>query len=145
MTPEVGALGLDDGLRGLPQSFLQPCLLLLLNEEPGYGYDLVVRLKPLGIDDDPPTVYRALRALEAKGAVSSYWCTSSSGPARRMYRLTPTGEDQLQAAAEIAIETHRAIERFFCRHALLRSRPPEPGDMESVGPMALKRLLPPRR
>ena len=28
----------------LPKSFLQPCLLLLIKEEPGYGYDLVTRL-----------------------------------------------------------------------------------------------------
>ena len=48
---------------GLPKTFLHPCLLLLLKEEPGYGHDLVVRLKELGIEDDSAAVYRALRAL----------------------------------------------------------------------------------
>ena len=66
---------------GLPKSFLQPCLLLLVKEEPGYGYDLVTRLKALGIDDDSAAVYRSLRTLEEKGAVYSYWNTSSTGPA----------------------------------------------------------------
>ena len=106
------------GVRGLPKSFLQPCLLLLLKEQPGYGYDLVVRLKALGIDDDSAAVYRALRTLEGKAEVSSYWHTSSAGPARRVYRLTPAGEDQLHRAAEVMAETHRAIERYVCRHAL---------------------------
>lgn len=116
---------------GLPKSFLHPCLLLLLKEEPGYGYDLVTRLKALGIDDDSAAVYRALRTLEEKRAVYSYWNTSSAGPARRMYRLTPAGEEQLQASVEALAETHLAIERYLCRHALAQSRESEPTGDES--------------
>ncbi|HZQ76392.1 MAG TPA: helix-turn-helix transcriptional regulator [Acidimicrobiia bacterium] len=101
---------------------------MLLKEEPGYGYDLVTRLKALGIDDDSAAVYRSLRSLEERGAVYSYWNTSSTGPARRMYRLTPPGEEQLQAAVEAVAETHLAIERYLCRHALAQSKCAEPGD-----------------
>ena len=118
-----------DGFGALPKSFLHPCLLLMLQEQPGYGYDLVIRLKALGIHDDSAAVYRALRALEKKHAVSSYWYTSSTGPARHMYRLTPAGQDMLQAAVEAAAETHLAIERYLCRHALTESRPPDPDDV----------------
>ncbi len=136
--PSAGA---DDHPGSLPKSFLHPCLLLLLKEQPGYGYDLVIRLKALGIDDESPTVYRALRTLEKQLTVFSYWRTSSTGPARRMYELTPTGEEHLQAAVESAAETHRAIERFFCRHALGQSRPPTCDETEPAAPMALQRLL----
>ena len=101
----------------LPKNFLHPCLLLLLKEQPGYGYDLVARLKKLGVDDDPATVYRALRTLEERNAVSSHWSTSTTGPARRVYRLTPAGEDQLRAAFEAAVDTHLAIQRYFGRYA----------------------------
>ena len=121
-TDRGGSVGGCDGFGALPKSFLLPCLLLLLNEQPGYGYDLVTRLKALGLDDDSPSVYRALRTLEEKHAVSSHWHTSSTGPARHMYRLTPAGKDQLQAAVEAAAETHLAIERYLCRHALAESR-----------------------
>jgi PadR family transcriptional regulator PadR len=107
---------------GLPKNFLQPCLLLLLKEEPGYGYDLVTRLKSLGIDDDSAAVYRALRALEEKGAVYSYWNTSSTGPARRMYRLTPYGDELLEASVKAFADTHLAIERYLCRHTLAQAR-----------------------
>ena len=133
--------GPSGGLAGLPKSFLHPCLLLLLKEQPGYGYDLVIRLKAIGIDDDSAAVYRALRTLEEKRAVSSYWYTSRTGPARHMYRLTPAGEDQLEAAVEAAVETHRALERYFCRHALAQSHPPETDNTGSGEPMALQRLL----
>ena len=107
---------------GLPKSFLQPCLLLLLKEEPGYGYDLVARLKDLGIDDDSAAVYRALRALEEKGSVCSYWNTSSTGPARRMYRLTPAGDEVLESSVMAFVDTHLAIERYLCRHTLALAR-----------------------
>jgi len=110
----------------LPKSFLHPCLLLLLKEQPGYGYDLVARLTKLGIDDDSAAVYRALRALEERHAVSSYWHTSSSGPARHMYRLTPVGDEQLQTAVEAAAEMHRAIQRYFGRYAAAGESPPVP-------------------
>ena len=38
------------------------------------------------------TVYRTLRQLEKAGMVSSFWDTSESGPARRMYSLTKAGD-----------------------------------------------------
>jgi PadR family transcriptional regulator PadR len=123
----------------LPKGFLHPCLLLLLKEQPGYGYDLVARLAKLGIDDDSAAVYRALRALEQQQAVSSYWHRSATGPARHMYRLTPAGDERLHTAVEAAAEMHRAIQRYFGRYAAAASRPLEPDDSESpsVSPMTL--------
>ena len=117
----------------LPKSFLQPCLLLLIKEEPGYGYDLVTRLSDLGLDDDSAAVYRALRSLEQRGEVYSYWHTSSTGPARRMYGLTPAGDDALFASVHAVSQTHQAIERYLCRHALAQSRPCLPPAEEPVG------------
>jgi len=107
----------------LPKGFLQPCLLLLIKEAPGYGYDLVTRLSGMGLDDDSAAVYRALRSLEQRGEVYSYWHTSSTGPARRMYGLTPSGDEALSASVAAVSETHQAIERYLCRHALAQSRP----------------------
>ena len=37
-------------------------------------------------------MYRTLRQLERTGLVSSFWDTSESGPARRMYSLTKAGD-----------------------------------------------------
>lgn len=119
----------------LPKSFLHPCLLLLLQEEPGYGYDLVNRLKKLGIDDDSASVYRGLRALEQQHAVSSHWHTSSNGPARHMYLLTPVGETQLDTAFEAAVDMYATIQLYFCRYAAATSQPPvegSPGDDQTA-------------
>ena len=105
------------GFGTLPKGFLQPSLLLMLQEQPGYGYDLVIRLKALGIDDDSASVYRALRTLEENDAVSSYWYTSSTGPARHMYRITPAGRDRLQARGQDGggdAPGHRAVPLPLC-------------------------------
>ena len=77
-----------------PRNFLRPCLLLLLQERPAHGYDLVERLHASLIDDtDAAGVYRTLRAFEREGLVRSSWCTSASGPARRTYALTAAGKE----------------------------------------------------
>jgi poly-beta-hydroxybutyrate-responsive repressor len=80
-----------------PRNLLQPCLLLLLLDRPAHGYDLIRRLAPYDVThDDPGHVYRALRALEADGLVSSSWSPSENGPARRVYAITPCGRDRLE-------------------------------------------------
>jgi len=59
------------------RSVLEPCLLLLLREQPDHGYNLIARLRALGlVNGDPGRVYRALRALEQEDLVSSVWTAS---------------------------------------------------------------------
>ncbi len=75
-----------------PRNFLQPCLLLLLREQPDHGYELAARLRPMHDGDgDAGAVYRTLRGLERLGLVRSEWQTSDVGPARRTYYITPEG------------------------------------------------------
>lgn len=72
---------------------LSTSLLAFLKNWNAYGYQLAQRLTEAGMPDfDSATVYRTLRQLEKTGMVSSFWDTSESGPARRMYSLTRAGE-----------------------------------------------------
>ena len=78
--------------------FLQSCLLVLLHREPGYGYSLMDGLQEFGFQTDQmdiSIIYRALRSLEADGMVSDNWDNSSLGPQRRVYTITPQGEEAL--------------------------------------------------
>ena len=100
----------------LPKNFLRPCLLLLLHERPAHGYDLRERLRPLGFSrDDPGRLYRALRTLEAAGLVESTWQSSSGGPDRRTYELTPAGEERLRDAAAELKAMHSILDTFLWR------------------------------
>ena len=99
-----------------PRNFLRPCLLLLLQERPAHGYDLVDRLHASFIDDtDAGGVYRTLRAFEREGLVQSSWCTSGPGPARRTYALTANGKEMLQHQIETLEATHQLVHSFLDR------------------------------
>jgi poly-beta-hydroxybutyrate-responsive repressor len=72
---------------------LTTTLLAFLKNWNAYGYQLSQRLVEAGLPAfDSGTVYRTLRQLERTGLVSSFWDTSESGPARRMYSLTKAGD-----------------------------------------------------
>lgn len=101
----------------LPRNFLRPCVLLLLREQPAHGYDLLERLRTLGfVRDDPGRLYRALRALEEDGLVSSAWERSSAGPDRRIYELARAGMEELHAQAKAIDEARRTLEVFIGRY-----------------------------
>ena len=77
----------------LTGDLLTSSLLAFLRRWNAYGYQLVQELSKAGLPSFySTTVYRTLRQLERAGLVSSFWDTSESGPARRMYSLTKAGE-----------------------------------------------------
>ena len=81
---------------------LTSSLLAFLRRWNAYGYQLVQELGKAGLPGfDSTTVYRTLRQLERDGLVSSFWDTSESGPARRRYALTNSGETFLDVWADI--------------------------------------------
>ncbi len=111
----------------LPKNFLRPCLLLLLREQPAHGYDLLERLRPLGLrSDDPGGLYRTLRSLEREGLVRSAWEASSAGPHRRIYEITRAGKEELHRRAKALAEVRETVDVFLSRYgefvALARPR-----------------------
>ena len=104
---------------GVPmlRNFLRPCILLLLREQPAHGYELLERLRSFGFPrDDPGRLYRALRALEEQGFVSSAWEASDSGPDRRIYQLTRDGMQELHAEAKGLVAARSALGVFLSRY-----------------------------
>lgn len=65
-----------------------------------YGYDLTRQLEAAGLGTvKGGTLYPVLARLERDGAVAIRWSEPTSGPARKYYRLTPAGQEQLAAGA----------------------------------------------
>lgn len=113
------------------ERMIQPHLLLLLGQKPAHGYELIQRLNEAAFTDaevDPATVYRNLRRMDREGLVSSRWEAGPAGPARRLYALTPRGEEFLQAWA-IRIQRHKEkLESFLQEyHVYLAEQKPERG------------------
>ncbi|GIW19090.1 helix-turn-helix transcriptional regulator [Tepidiforma sp.] len=89
---------------------LSTTLLAFLRGWNAYGYELTQRLAQAGLpQSDSGTVYRTLRQLERAGLVSSFWDTSESGPARRMYSLTAAGEAFLSGWIDILERYQRVL------------------------------------
>jgi poly-beta-hydroxybutyrate-responsive repressor len=105
---------------GQPKNFARPCLLLLLAESSAHGYELIERLRPFGFEiNDPATVYKTLRQMQADNLVTSSWELSNRGPARRVYELTSDGRDLLESWA-MTLDLNRAIlGRFLDRYGQL--------------------------
>ena len=104
----------------VPGTYLHGCLLLLVSESPSHGYELVERLADLGLTHvDSGTVYRALRRLNEEGLVTSCWESSTAGPARRRYSVTPAGAASLDDCTSTVVATSRSLGSFLARRRRL--------------------------
>ncbi len=82
-------------LRGV----LPLCLLAILVEGEGYGYELARRLEASGVGQvKGGTLYPVLARLERHGLVAIRWEAGDAGPGRKYYALTPAGRDHLATA-----------------------------------------------
>lgn len=79
-------------LRGV----LEGSILQIIGEHETYGYDITQRLQTLGFEDVVEgTVYTILVRLEKAGHIEAERLPSSTGPPRKFYSLTKSGQDEL--------------------------------------------------
>ena len=85
--------------------FVEPIVLLsVAGLKEAYGYQIAQAAAEMAVTHaglDMGGIYRVLRRLENNGYVLSSWDKSSSGPARRIYRLTESGREHLAEWAEV--------------------------------------------
>ncbi|MDR3600521.1 MAG: PadR family transcriptional regulator [Desulfosporosinus sp.] len=95
---------------------IQAELLLLLGQYPSHGYELIQRLNDAAFksgEADAATVYRNLRRMDKDGLIQSHWEVGESGPGRRLYELTPYGEDSLKLWAQHIAQQKTKLENFL--------------------------------
>lgn len=121
-----GGNGRQPRLQG---DLLASSLLAFLRNWPAYGYQLVRELGKAGLPvSDSATVYRTLRQLERSGLVSSFWDTSESGPARRMYSLTRAGETFLNLWLDLLSHYQNILQSTLNSYENLQRRGDGGGD-----------------
>lgn len=102
---------------GTFKSFLIPYVLLMLRDGAIHGYAIWERLMLMSIpglnENDRVNIYRALRQLEKEGKIKSQWETTGTGPARRVYMLTNTGENFLKIWATGLRQYRQSLDFFF--------------------------------
>jgi PadR family transcriptional regulator, regulatory protein PadR len=83
----------------LPQGTLDLLILKTLALGPLHGYAIAQRLQQVSRDVvivQQGTLYPALHRLEKRGALKAEWKSSDTGRDAKFYRLTRTGQAQLQ-------------------------------------------------
>lgn len=80
----------------LLKGVLDAAVLAVVEDEDGYGYDVVRRLRAAGLTDvGDASVYGTLRRLYAGGALTSYVVPSDEGPHRKYYGINAQGRTML--------------------------------------------------
>jgi DNA-binding PadR family transcriptional regulator len=96
--------------------FVEPIVLFLLRKKgASYGYDLSANFETYALTDaaiERAALYRTLRQLEKARNVTSRWEVEKSGPARRIYRLTPKGVRHLDEWVIVLDHVSRSMARF---------------------------------
>ena len=89
--------------QGKQERYIQPSILMGLFFKSSYGYELIQNIQGFGFVEGqapPGMIYRHLRQMEEDGLVSSEWKTEGTGPAKRVYWITPEGKELLRAWIE---------------------------------------------
>ncbi|MBM7578233.1 PadR family transcriptional regulator [Jeotgalibacillus terrae] len=84
--------------RELLKGSIEILLLSLIAEKDCYGYEMTKKLRALSKDSyhmNEGTLYPALKRLEKKECVTSYWNLESEGGRRKYYSITETGRSVL--------------------------------------------------
>jgi PadR family transcriptional regulator PadR len=101
---------------GKAERYIQPSILLSLRRKPSYGYEIIQTIQEFGFVEGqapPGMIYRHLRDLETTGLVTSAWKTEDAGPAKRVYELTPEGQEALALWAEYMQQQAQKLMNFI--------------------------------
>lgn len=73
---------------------LEICVLTLISKKDMYGYEIVQNISKV-IEVNEGTIYPILRRLTKEGYFETYILESNEGPARKYYKLTAEGKNNL--------------------------------------------------
>ena len=85
----------------LLKGVLDLAVLAVLKDEDGYGYDILRRLRSVGLEEvGDASVYGTLRRLFQAGFLTTYVVPSEEGPHRKYYALNAAGRAELQRSGK---------------------------------------------
>ena len=100
--------------RELMKGSIEILLLSLLAEEDSYGYEMTKKLRVLSDEAyhmNEGTLYPALKRLENKECVISYWHDTDAGTRRKYYAITDIGRTELKRKRSNWKKINQLIER----------------------------------
>lgn len=100
----------------LKKGVLEMLVLNLICDQPGYGYELLMRLKKNSegrFSLKEGTLYPILYRLEDEGLIESKWSEGSGRNApKKMYRATEAGRGELERRVDIWQEFRECVDHL---------------------------------
>jgi PadR family transcriptional regulator PadR len=120
-----------------PRDTLTPFVLLAVSLQRAHGYAIEDYLRGFGLFGiTMSTLYRTLRQMEKDGLLESIWEPGPTGPARRVYTITGSGDAWLATSAAMLDAYRETINRFFGLYdagpGAKRRQPDEPTDQKET-------------
>jgi len=91
---------------------LELCVLVLLNKQDCYGYELVQKISQK-IDISEGSAYPLLRRLTKEGYFTTYLRESTEGPPRKYYKLTAEGKKYLETLLQEWKEFTKGVDQLI--------------------------------
>ena len=92
--------GMIDNLKSqMRKGMLEYCILLVLKKRTMYTTEIIETLRNSKLIVVEGTVYPILSRMKSNGLLGYYWQESTSGPPRKYFQITPTGELLLEDLA----------------------------------------------
>ena len=97
--------------------FLEPAILILLKENPSYGYKILEDISEFEMQNvNASLVYRMLARMERfEWIQSTLEASEKAGPARRTYQLNDEGKEILNHWIEKLENQHEKIDKMIKR------------------------------
>ena len=89
-------MNLENSKAQMRKGILEYCILSIISTGEVYATDIIGQLKDARLIVVEGTLYPLLTRLKNDGLLNYQWVESKSGPPRKYFTLTPTGEQFLQ-------------------------------------------------
>ena len=104
-------LNTENAKAQMRKGVLELCILSILSKSDAYPTEIIGKLKGTKLVVVEGTLYPLLTRLKNSGLLNYRWEESNSGPPRKYYRLTETGEQFLKDLQVSWIELVDAVNK----------------------------------
>ncbi len=93
--PYLCTMKLENTIAQMKKGVLEMCILSIIEEKDAYPSDIIEKLKEAELLVVEGTLYPLLTRLKNFGLLNYYWQESNSGPPRKYYKITESGNTAL--------------------------------------------------
>ncbi|HOO32646.1 MAG TPA: PadR family transcriptional regulator [Thermotogota bacterium] len=114
------------GRNALGKRWLNAFVLLILAEDSTHGYEIAQKLGEFGFSIQTTgqmgSLYRLLSDLESAELIEADWITDQPGPAKKKYRITGKGIEELKNQSDAFDAVRERIDVFQQRVQALQDK-----------------------